>query len=142
MPLMYMDSRQLLYSMSASIIANKGFVREFATKVDAEGQQYLDAPIISAWGACMSVGQIIGQTTVSFINARFGRKVGLYWLWFVLLTSVLAETLARPRPVHSRLLLLGVPVRSSTTAAVSTVSRRLYSDTSAKSPLFGSGAAS
>ncbi|EEU37614.1 uncharacterized protein NECHADRAFT_53594 [Fusarium vanettenii 77-13-4] len=82
-------------AMSASIIANKGFVREFATKVDAEGKQYLDAPIISAWGACMSVGQIIGQTTVSFINARFGRKVGMYWLWFFLLTSVLAETLAR-----------------------------------------------
>ena len=36
----------------------------------------------------------------------------------------LAETLARPRPVHSRLLLLGVPVRSSTTAAVRTDSSR------------------
>ncbi|KAF6802055.1 MFS alpha-glucoside [Colletotrichum sojae] len=82
-------------AMSASIIANKGFVEQFATTRNAAGLKFIDSPIISAWGACMNVGQIFGQLTISFVSARFGRKIAMYWLWFVLLTSVLAETLAR-----------------------------------------------
>ncbi|KAJ6027072.1 general substrate transporter [Penicillium canescens] len=82
-------------AMSASIIANKGFVKEFATKINPDGKQYLASNIISSWGACMNVGQILGQTGVTFVNARFGRKIGMYWLWLFLFASVLAETLAR-----------------------------------------------
>jgi MFS family permease len=81
--------------MSASIIANKGFVKEFATKINPDGKQYLASNIISSWGACMNVGQILGQTGVTFVNAKFGRKIGMYWLWLFLFASVLAETLAR-----------------------------------------------
>lgn len=47
----------------------------------------------------MSVGQIIGMTTLPFISDRFGRKVAMYSYWFVLCMSVLAETLARTWPV-------------------------------------------
>ncbi|KAF4969545.1 hypothetical protein FSARC_3228 [Fusarium sarcochroum] len=86
-------------AMSASIIANKGFVAEFGTKVNADGEQYLDSPIISGWGAGMNTGQIIGQISVGFINGKWGRKVGMYWLWLLLMSSVLAETLARSWPV-------------------------------------------
>ncbi|TEA12032.1 MFS transporter fmqE [Colletotrichum sidae] len=82
-------------AMSASIIANKGFVEQFATTTNAAGTKFIDSPIISSWGACMNVGQMLGQTTVSFLSAKFGRKAAMYWLWLVLLASVLAETLAR-----------------------------------------------
>jgi MFS family permease len=81
--------------MNASIIANKGFVAQFATEVNAQGQQYLASSIISTWSAMSNVCQIIGQVTISFICARFGRKIGMYTLWFILMISVLIETVAR-----------------------------------------------
>lgn len=43
----------------------------------------------------MSVGQIIGMTTLTFLSDRFGRKAAMYWYWFILAMNVLCETLAR-----------------------------------------------
>lgn len=43
----------------------------------------------------MSVGQIIGMTHLTFVSDRFGRKVAMYWYWFILACSVLCESLAR-----------------------------------------------
>ncbi|KXJ96275.1 general substrate transporter [Microdochium bolleyi] len=85
--------------INASIIANKGFVQQFATATDAKGDPFLEAPILSGWSSIMSVGQIIGMVTIPFISSRFGRKIAMYWLWSVLVTSVLAESLARSWPV-------------------------------------------
>jgi MFS family permease len=46
----------------------------------------------------MSIGQIIGMTTLPFLSDRFGRKAAMYTYWFVLAMSVLTETLARTWP--------------------------------------------
>lgn len=85
--------------MNASIVANKGFVLQFATKTDADGVPYLASPILSGWGSIMSVGQIIGMTSLAFISARFGRKIAMYAYWVVLALSVMTECLARTWPV-------------------------------------------
>ncbi|KAM6516456.1 hypothetical protein FALCPG4_014639 [Fusarium falciforme] len=85
--------------MNASIVANKGFVHEFATKHDAEGNPFLESPILSAWSSIMSVGQVIGMTSLAFVSSRFGRKVAMYTYWFILAMSVMTESLARTWPV-------------------------------------------
>ncbi|KAJ0314220.1 hypothetical protein Brms1b_007094 [Colletotrichum noveboracense] len=85
--------------MNAGIVANKGFVRQFATLSDPTGKPYLDAPILSGWSSIMSVGQVIGMTTIPFVSSRLGRKAAMYTLWVVLASSVLAESLARSWPV-------------------------------------------
>ncbi|WYZ43705.1 hypothetical protein EsH8_VII_000141 [Colletotrichum jinshuiense] len=85
--------------MNASIVANKGFVRQFATMTDASGKPYLDSPILSGWSSIMSVGQVIGMTAIPFISSRFGRKVAMYTFWLVLAISVMVESLARTWPI-------------------------------------------
>ena len=47
----------------------------------------------------MSVGQIIGMTTLPFLSDRYGRKAAMYAYWFILAMSVLTESLARTWPV-------------------------------------------
>ena len=54
---------------------------------------------MSAWGSIMSVGQIIGMTTLPFISDKWGRKAAMYSYWFVLAMSVLTESVARTWPV-------------------------------------------
>ncbi|CAH0019588.1 unnamed protein product [Clonostachys rhizophaga] len=82
-------------AMNASIIANKGFVQQFATDITADGVKFLAAGTISSWSATQNCGQIMGQIGSSFINGRFGRKVGMAILWLFIMGSVLLETLAR-----------------------------------------------
>ncbi|CEN60929.1 hypothetical protein ASPCAL07600 [Aspergillus calidoustus] len=81
--------------INGNIIANPGFVKQFATKTNEAGEPYLAASVLSAWSAIMSVGQIIGMTSLAFITDRFGRKVAMYWYWLVLVISILLESLAR-----------------------------------------------
>lgn len=81
--------------MNASIIANKGFVRQFATSMDKNGKLFLESGTISSWSATQNCGQVMGQTGISFVNARFGRKIGMYVLWTLIMASVLVETFAR-----------------------------------------------
>lgn len=85
--------------MNGNIIANPGFVRQFATETNDAGEPFLASPILSAWGSIMSVGQIIGMTSLPFLSDHFGRKAAMYGFWFVLAMSVLAESLARSWPV-------------------------------------------
>lgn len=85
--------------INGNIVANPGFVRQFATQTNDEGEPVLASSILSAWGSIMSVGQIIGMTTLPFISDRWGRKVAMYSYWFVLAMSILAETLSRQWPV-------------------------------------------
>ncbi|KAI9148987.1 alfa-L-rhamnosidase [Paramyrothecium foliicola] len=85
--------------INGNIVANPGFVRQFATVEDADGNPFLASPILAGWSSIMSVGQIVGMTTLPFISDRFGRKVAMFSYWFVLAMSVLAETLARSWPV-------------------------------------------
>ncbi|QGI71293.1 hypothetical protein CEK26_003630 [Fusarium fujikuroi] len=86
-------------AMQASIIANKGFVQQFATAVNEEGEKFLASNIIATWSAGQNVGQVLGQIGISFVVARFGRKISMYTLWTILMSSVLAESLARAWPV-------------------------------------------
>ncbi|KAJ4231878.1 hypothetical protein NW757_013847 [Fusarium falciforme] len=81
--------------INGNIIANPGFVRQFATKFDAEGEAYLASPILAGWSSIQSVGQIIGMVHLTYVSDRFGRKVAMYWYWLILACSVLAESLAR-----------------------------------------------
>lgn len=81
--------------MNAGIVANKGFIAQFATELNATGQPFLASPVLSGWSSIMSVGQIIGMTSLPFLSSRFGRKIAMYTYWLVLATSVLAESLAR-----------------------------------------------
>ncbi|KAM0323486.1 hypothetical protein ACHAQA_008766 [Verticillium albo-atrum] len=85
--------------MNGSIIANQGFVAQFATETNADGENYLSSPILAGWSSIMSVGQILGMVTIPFLSRRFGRKAAMYSYWVVLATSVLAESLARSWPV-------------------------------------------
>ncbi|KAM5343675.1 hypothetical protein ACJ41O_012212 [Fusarium nematophilum] len=85
--------------INASIVANKGFVHQFATSYDDEGAPFLDSPILSGWSSIMSVGQVIGMTSLSFISSRFGRKVAMYTYWLILALSVMTESVARTWPV-------------------------------------------
>ncbi|KAF4332130.1 maltose permease [Fusarium beomiforme] len=86
-------------AMQASIIANKGFVQQFATAANEDGEKFLVSNIIATWSAGQNVGQVLGQIGISFVVARFGRKISMYTLWIILMSSVLAESLARTWPV-------------------------------------------
>ncbi|SCO76681.1 probable maltose permease (MalP) [Fusarium oxysporum] len=86
-------------AMQASIIANKGFVQQFATAVNEQGEKFLASNIIATWSAGQNVGQVLGQIGISFVVARFGRKIAMYTFWTILMSSVLAESLARTWPV-------------------------------------------
>lgn len=41
-----------------------GFIRQFATETDAEGNPILAAGVLATWGPIMSVGQFVGMTTL------------------------------------------------------------------------------
>jgi MFS family permease len=88
----------LRYRINASIIANKGFVSRFATEVTKTGKPFLASPILGGWSSIMSVGQIIGMTSLSFVSSKFGRKKAMYSYWVVIVCSVIAESLTRSWP--------------------------------------------
>ncbi|KAJ0290078.1 hypothetical protein Brms1b_000198 [Colletotrichum noveboracense] len=85
--------------INGNIIANPGFINQFATETTSRGEPNLAASILSAWSSIMSVGQIIGMTTVPFLSDRFGRKGAMYWYWFILSMSILCESVAQTWPV-------------------------------------------
>lgn len=86
-------------SINGNVIANPGFVRQFATATNDDGEPVLASSVLSAWSSIMSVGQIIGMTTLPFLSDRFGRKAAMYWYWFILACSVICESVAREWPV-------------------------------------------
>lgn len=43
----------------------------------------------------MSVGQIIGMTSLPFLTIRYGRKISMYSYWLVLVGSVIAECISK-----------------------------------------------
>lgn len=51
--------------MNGNIIANQGFINQFATTVDnVTGEPILSASVLTAIGTIQSVGQIVGMTTL------------------------------------------------------------------------------
>ena len=81
--------------MNSGIVANKGFISQFATQTSTDGAPALASPVLAGWGSIQSVGQIIGMVSLSFVSSRFGRKVAMYTYWLILATSIIAESLAR-----------------------------------------------
>ncbi|WRT68173.1 uncharacterized protein IL334_005148 [Kwoniella shivajii] len=81
--------------INGNIIANPGFVKQFATTVDSTGEPALSAPVLSAIGTIQSVGQIIGMTSLPFLAARYGRKPAMFLLWLILAASVICESTAK-----------------------------------------------
>ncbi|KAH7115107.1 putative MFS alpha-glucoside transporter [Dendryphion nanum] len=81
--------------LNAGILANPGFVAQFATKLTAKGKPALDSNIIAAWGTILPVGQIICQLSLPFIAAPYGRKMSFYICWLILTASILAESFSR-----------------------------------------------
>ncbi|ORX37529.1 general substrate transporter [Kockovaella imperatae] len=68
-----------------SIVANQGFIKQFATVKDQTGVRGLDPTWLSTWSALLNVGQIVTFTHISWVADRFGRKVSFYlaWVWLV-----------------------------------------------------------
>jgi hypothetical protein len=50
--------------MNGNLIANSGFIAQFATTTDSTGAPILAASVLTAIGTIQSVGQIIGMTTL------------------------------------------------------------------------------
>ncbi|XPS69547.1 hypothetical protein M3J09_001815 [Ascochyta lentis] len=84
-----------LCSMNASVIANKGFVQTFSTKLNAQGTLYLESRVLVGWSCTQSIGQIIGMTSLPFLSSRYGRKVAMFTYWLILAISVAVESVAR-----------------------------------------------
>ncbi|KAE8395038.1 major facilitator superfamily domain-containing protein [Aspergillus alliaceus] len=61
-----------------------------------KGEPALASPILASWSSIMSCGQIVGMTTLPFLSSRYGRKKPMYTFWMILVSSVLAESLAKP----------------------------------------------
>ncbi|KAL3496922.1 general substrate transporter [Aspergillus germanicus] len=85
--------------MIGNIIANPGFVEQFGTETNAEGELYLASPVLSGFNAIMSIGQIIGMTGLSFLSQRFGRKAAMYAYWIFIALGVMFETIAKTWPL-------------------------------------------
>ncbi|KAL4877007.1 general substrate transporter [Aspergillus karnatakaensis] len=81
-------------AMLGNIIANRGFVNQFGTKVNSAGETYLASPILSAWNAIGCVGQIIGMTTLPFLSDRLRRKAAMFYYLFILAISVMIESIS------------------------------------------------
>ncbi|KAK1925258.1 sugar transporter [Papiliotrema laurentii] len=80
--------------INGNIIANPGFVAQFATETNAQGERILSASVLSAIGTIQSVGQIIGMVSLPFLASRFGRKPAMFALWLLLAISVTCESVA------------------------------------------------
>ncbi|WWD20939.1 hypothetical protein CI109_105417 [Kwoniella shandongensis] len=66
--------------MISSIVANKGFIAQFA-----EGGTKLKPEHVSAFGGIFSAGQVVGQFSIQWVSDWFGRK-GAMWTFMALLT--------------------------------------------------------
>lgn len=85
-------------TMSGSIIANQGFMRQFGELNDL-GEYKIDKWWVSAWGAIINVGQIISMTHIAWVADRFGRRNALYLGWFYALICLVVMTVSRSPPV-------------------------------------------
>jgi len=76
-------------TVPGSIIANPGFFAVFGTVV-THGKISHDPQPVGPWGGIQSGGQIIGMWGSPFISDRFGRKIVMGLLSFMLLLVCLS----------------------------------------------------
>ncbi|WOO86296.1 Hexose transporter 2 [Vanrija pseudolonga] len=75
------------HQMVASIVANKGFIRQFA----AAGQAKINPSWVSSFGGIYSAGQVIGQFSIQFVADGFGRKMAMYTFIVGLIIAAIVE---------------------------------------------------
>ncbi|RSH89648.1 hypothetical protein EHS25_002199 [Saitozyma podzolica] len=88
--------------MNGNLIANSGFIAQFATTTDSTGAPILAASVLTAIGTIhahllihrVHRGEDFLLTHLS-LAAQFGRKPAMFALWLILACSVLCESLAR-----------------------------------------------
>lgn len=86
-------------SVVGSIIANQGFINQFATVTDSEtGQPALDSNHVALWQAISFVAQIAVQLVAPITADRHGRKFNM-WALTVFLTAA-SSTSYSPRRRH------------------------------------------
>lgn len=77
------------YTLTASIVANKGFIRQMAN-----GGTKLAPEHVSLWGGSLSLGQFVGVLGLQACIDRLGRKWAMHITWFALVISVLVESVS------------------------------------------------
>ncbi|PMD16021.1 general substrate transporter [Hyaloscypha hepaticicola] len=77
-------------NLNGGIIANKGFIKQFATP----GTKVILGKYVSAWGGIQSAGQFIGQVLLQYATESLGRKPALLIIWVVLVGSIFTESFA------------------------------------------------
>ncbi|KAM0334488.1 hypothetical protein ACHAQA_001517 [Verticillium albo-atrum] len=83
-------------SVIGSIIANKGFIKQFATVIDSEtGEPALSSTHISLWQAINFVSQIFIQMIAPITADRFGRKFNMWALTVFLTASIVFSIFAK-----------------------------------------------
>jgi hypothetical protein len=75
---------------------NSGFIRQFGTVTNANGELELAAIHVSLWSGFQYVGQIVFQAISPFISDRFGRRTAMFVLLLLMLT------VSRFRPPSSK----------------------------------------
>jgi predicted MFS family arabinose efflux permease len=85
--------------MIGNIIASPGFVEQFATRSLEDDTPLWASSVLSAWSSIMSVGQMMGFASISFVSNNFSRRFALYWLLFILATNIICESVAETWPV-------------------------------------------
>ncbi|KAH7349636.1 general substrate transporter [Plectosphaerella cucumerina] len=83
-------------SVIGSIVANKGFIEQFATVTDpVTGERVLDANHIGIWGAVTMASQILIQLISPFTADRWGRKFNMYALTVFFTLSIILTIVAK-----------------------------------------------
>ncbi|CAI6068987.1 unnamed protein product [Clonostachys chloroleuca] len=84
--------------LNAGILANSGFVKQFATEINSKGKPVLASNVLAAWGSVLPVGQFVANVLLPFVSARLGRKAAMLVCWAILAASIVGESLAREWP--------------------------------------------
>ncbi|OCF31052.1 hypothetical protein I317_06846 [Kwoniella heveanensis CBS 569] len=77
------------HQLSASVIANKGFIQQFASD-----HKKLEAPHVSTFGGLYSAGQVVGQFSIPWVSDWFGRKGSMYTFMVLLTIAAIVESVA------------------------------------------------
>jgi MFS family permease len=81
--------------LNAGILANPGFVKQFATEKTSKGKDALAADIMAGRRSILLVGQFIADVSLPFLSACYGRSAAFASCWTLLAASVCAEALSR-----------------------------------------------
>ncbi|KAL3490220.1 hypothetical protein BJX62DRAFT_238359 [Aspergillus germanicus] len=84
-----------MYTLNAGILANPGFVEQFATETTAAGKPAIAADIMAGWGSILPVGQFLANVLLPFLSARYGCKAAFAVCWTFLAANIIDEGQSR-----------------------------------------------